>query len=44
MKKLVLSLLLVSAGVTAQASNEAVLQKSLKPWNPLSIESNAGVK
>ncbi|HEE0834820.1 hypothetical protein CD006_17190 [Enterobacter sp. 10-1] len=43
MKKLALSLLLVSASVTAQASNEAVLQKSLKPWNPLSIESNDGV-
>ena len=43
MKKLVLSLFLVSASVTAQASNEAVLQKSLKPWNPLSIESSAGV-
>ncbi|HBR5116635.1 hypothetical protein AAHU41_09870 [Klebsiella pneumoniae] len=43
MKKLVLSLLLVSASVAAQASNEAVLQKSLKPWNPLSIESNSGV-
>ncbi|HDH1443488.1 hypothetical protein I8N75_09465 [Klebsiella quasipneumoniae] len=43
MKKFFLLLLLASASVTAQTSNESVLQKSLKPWRPLSINDNGGI-
>ncbi len=42
-KKLLMLLILISFSTFAQKHNESVLQKSLKPWNPLSIEDNAGV-
>lgn len=43
MKKFFLLLLLASASVTAQTSNESILHKSLNPWSPLSISDNDGI-
>lgn len=43
MKKFFLLLLLASASVTAQTSNESVLYKSLNSWSPLSINDRDGI-
>ncbi|MEB6368983.1 hypothetical protein SB6412_02608 [Klebsiella pasteurii] len=43
MKKIFLLLLLASASVTAQTSNESVLRKSLNTWSLLSINDRDGI-
>jgi hypothetical protein len=44
MKKITCALLLLSSfSVFAQTANQVILEKSLKPWQPLSIEDTGGV-
>lgn len=44
MKKITCALLLLSSfGAFAQTANQAILQNSLKPWQPLSIDDTEGV-
>ncbi|MEQ1968948.1 hypothetical protein ABLA30_18535, partial [Xenorhabdus nematophila] len=44
MKKVICTLfLLVSFGVFAQSTNDSILQKSMKSWQPLSISDKWGI-